>query len=145
MGNFLDDINKVKMECNAKKREVENIIVEHFATQLDMPNFEKKLKADIIKNIKKNSKSVLWVQFWKHHDGCSPTHYGMSFCKDFYGNGGYDNNYYDGIDLWDIRYDVTKRLCDLYEKKLSSLGLKYSRETKTSWLDYPEYRYDIIV
>ena len=145
MGNFLDDINKVRMECNAKKREVENIIVEHFAKQLDAPEFEERLKADIIKNIRANSYSVIWVKFWQHHSGCDATHYGISFCKRFYGNSGYDNNYYNDVELRELRHDAVSRMCGLVEKKLSSLGLKYKKENKTNGLDYPEYVYEIIV
>lgn len=145
MGNFLDDINKVKAETFDKKQSVINDITNHFKEELNRPDFEDRLKKDIIRSIKTDSKTYLHVEYWKHHDGCSETHYGLSYCKRFHGNEGYDNNYYNGVDLWAIRYDAVRRMCELCENKLHSLGLRYSKECKTSWLDYPEYSYEILV
>lgn len=145
MGNFLDDINKAKTEHQNKQNTVVNEIVCYFQKQLADPGFEERLKNRIIENIKGNYKTILHIEYWKHHDGCSPTHYEMSFCKDFYGNGGYNHNYYNDVDLWEIRYDVVSKLCELLNDKLNSLGLRYSKECKTGWLDYPEYDYEIIV
>ena len=145
MGNFLDDIKKAKDDHNNKKAMVIKSIVDHFQLELERPDFEDRLKKDIIRNIKANSKTYIHIEYWKHHAGCSETHYGMSYCKRFHGNEGYDNNYYNGVDLWAIRYETMNELCKLYENKLHSLGLRYSKECKTSWLDYPEYCYEILV
>ena len=145
MGNFLDDINKVKTEHQNEQNTVINEIVCFFQKQLADPAFEEKLKKDIINSIKRNSHTNLKVEFWEHHSGCSETHYGMSFCKRFVGNSGYMNSCYNNVDLHDIRHDVIPKLCELCENKLSSLGLRYSKEYKPNWLDYPEYVYQIIV
>lgn len=145
MGNFLDDIKQAKTEVISKKQNAVDDIINYFYEQINKPEFEEKLKKDIIKDIKTDSKTVLWINYWKHHDGCSETHYGMTYCKRFHGNEGYDNNYYNGVDLWAIRYDVVPRLCEICENKLQSLGLRYSKNCKTSWLDYPEYNYEILV
>ena len=145
MGNFLDDIYEAKAETISKKERAINDIINHFQGELNRPDFEDRLKKDIIRSIKTNSKTYIHIQYWKHHDGCSETHYGMSYCKRFHGNESYDNNYYNGVDLWAIRYEVVSGLCKLYEDKLHSLGLRYSKENKTSWLDYPEYVYEILV
>lgn len=144
MGSFLDDINKAKTEHQNEKNTVINEIVCHFQKQLADPVFENKLKIEIIDSIKKNNTPIIKVEYWKHHDGCSETHYGVRFCKAFYGNE-WHGNYYNGVDLWDIRYDVAPKLCELVEHKLNSLGLKHNKLCKTSWLDYPEYIYEIIV
>ena len=144
MGNFLDDIQKAKANRYASKQKVIDEIVNYFKDEINKPEFENKLKNRIIESV--NMDRVPWVEvrYWRHHDGCSPTHFGMTFCKDFHGNQ-HDGDCHDDIALYDIRYDVVRQLCEVYEEKLRSLGLMYSRTCKTGGLDYPEYKYDIIV
>lgn len=145
MNSFLDDINKAKEERFSQKQKVINEIVTYFYNEINKPEFDEKLKARIIKDIKTDKVPWLEVRYWKYHDGCETTHFGMSYCKNFYGNDGYHNSCHNGVDLWDIRFDVVKRLCDIYEEKLRSLGLMYSRSFKESRFDYPVYKYDLMV
>lgn len=145
MNSFLNDINKAKEERFNQKQEVINEIVTYFYNEVNSPEFDEKLKERIIRDIKTDRVPWLQIRYWRYHDGCETTHFKMSYCKNFYGNGEYHNSSHNGVELWDIRYDVVKRLCEIYEDKLHSLGLKYSRTSEESRFDYPTYRYDLIV
>ncbi len=142
MGNFLDDIKQVKQEQDQSKQSVIDQIVTYFDNQINSSSFEEKLKERIIRDIKSNHSTPFVVEYWRYHEGCSPTHFGISCCKDFYGDKG---NYHNGVDLFYIKKDVIEKLCELCEKKFNELGLHYVASYAPNSLDYPEYRFEFFV
>lgn len=132
---FLEDLQNVKMETEKVNNDIVCEIVNYFKEEMASERFENELKSRIMGDIKNNRKETcLQVEFWEHHDGCSPTNFYVSGCERWC-----KGTYYNGVRLLDVSKDVVHELLIMFTKKLSDLGLTYRVENYGGRLGYPHW------
>lgn len=133
---FLDEINNAKKEQTNVNEAITTEIVNWFITRFNSKEFEDGLKERIIKDIKGNTETKIFVEFC----GCSPTSFRVNSLA--WNNGyGYDSLRYKGVELESLCQNITIRIIDALRDKLHELGLMAQVEDVTSnyRFGYPHY------
>lgn len=142
---FLDEINNAKKEQTNVNEAITNEIVNWFITRINSKEFEDGLKERIINNIKRNTETKIFVEFWEYHSGCSPTSFRVAYStldSLTWDNGyGYESWRYKGVELEYLCQNITLRIVNALRDRLHELGLQTQVEDVTSnyRFGYPSY------
>lgn len=122
--SFVDTLKVKSEKVKATQREVIEEIVGLFKDYLDN-GLEKYLERVIGQDDIKKRKKVLYMEFWRHHEGCSGTHFniaGFRFRNQDVDEYSYEADYYKGVNLMDIQKEVIGGCSNLLYPKLREMG-----------------------
>lgn len=122
--NFVDNLKAKSEKVEVTQGEVVKEIVGLFKDYLEN-GLEKYLERVIEQDDIKKRKKVLYMEFWRHHEGCSGTHFniaGFRFRNTNVDECSYEANYYKGVYLMDIQKEVIDGCSNLLYPKLREMG-----------------------